>query len=125
MPCNEPRELFWLTFHSPKTLQLSRTGKYPRKSVPHEPRMDASKVLVHPLNTESAMKKIEEHNTLVFIVNVKANKRQIAAALKKQYDVSCVKINTLIRPDGSKKAFARLTADVDALDIAATKLAIV
>lgn len=29
------------------------------------------------------------------------------------------------RPDGTKKAFARLTADVDALDIAATKLAIV
>ena len=29
------------------------------------------------------------------------------------------------RPDGSKKAFARLTSDVDALDIAATKLAIV
>lgn len=113
------------SFHRPKTLELSRAGKYPRKSVPHEPRMDASKVLIHPLNTESAMKKIEENNTLVFIVNVKANKRQIAAALKKQYDVSCIKINTLIRPDGSKKAFARLTADVDALDIAATKLAIV
>lgn len=31
----------------------------------------------------------------------------------------------LTRPDGTKKAFARLTADVDALDIAATKLAIV
>lgn len=29
------------------------------------------------------------------------------------------------RPDGTKKAFARLTTDVDALDIAATKLAIV
>ena len=29
------------------------------------------------------------------------------------------------RPDGSKKAFAKLTSDVDALDIAATKLAIV
>ncbi|OAL51080.1 60S ribosomal protein-like protein L23a [Pyrenochaeta sp. DS3sAY3a] len=113
------------SFHRPKTLELSRAGKYPRKSVPHEPRMDASKVLIHPLNTESAMKKIEENNTLVFIVNVKANKRQIAAALKKQYDVNCVKINTLIRPDGTKKAFARLTTDVDALDIAATKLAIV
>jgi len=71
------------------------------------------------------MKKIEENNTLVFIVDVKANKRQIKAALKKQYDVDTVKINTLIRPDGTKKAFARLTADVDALDIAATKLAIV
>lgn len=33
--------------------------------------------------------------------------------------------NKYNRPDGSKKAFARLTADVDALDIAATKLAIV
>lgn len=29
------------------------------------------------------------------------------------------------RPDGKKKAFLRLTPDVDALDIAATKLAIV
>ena len=29
------------------------------------------------------------------------------------------------RPDGSKKAYARLTPDVDALDIAATKLNIV
>lgn len=90
------------------------------------------------------MKKIEENNTLVFIVDVKANKRQIKAALKKLYDVDTVKINTLIRyalfpslqylndtvliccrPDGSKKAYARLTPDVDALDIAATKLAIV
>ncbi|MCJ1406494.1 60S ribosomal protein L25 [Ptychographa xylographoides] len=113
------------TFHRPKTLQLSRAPKYPRKSVPHEPRLDHHKVIVHPLNTESAMKKIEENNTLVFICDVKANKRQIKEALKKLYDVDCVKINTLIRPDGSKKAFARLTADVDALDIAATKLSIV
>lgn len=41
------------------------------------------------------------------------------------YDVDTVKVNTLIRPDGSKKAYARLTTDVDALDIAATKLNIV
>jgi len=43
------------------------------------------------------MKKIEENNTLVFIVDVKANKRQIKMALKKLYDVDCVKVNTLIR----------------------------
>merc|ERR1712115_699119 len=111
------------SFHLPKTLTLSRSPKYPRKSVPHEPRFDASKVIIHPLNTESAMKKIEENNTLVFIVDTKANKRQIKDALKKLYDVETVTLNTLIRPDGSKKAFARLTPDVDALDIAATKLA--
>jgi len=113
------------TFHQPKTVQVSRSPKYPRKSIPHEPRLDAHKVVIHPLNTESAMKKIEENNTLVFIVDVKANKAQIKAALKQLYDIDTVKINTLITPDGRKKCFARLTPDVDALDIAATKLAIV
>lgn len=85
------------TFHRPKTLRLSRAPKYPRKSVPHEPRLDQGKTILHPLNTESAMKKIEENNTLVFIVDTKANKRQIKEALKKLYDVEVVKLNTLIR----------------------------
>lgn len=43
------------------------------------------------------MKKIEENNTLVFVVDVKANKAQIKSALKKLYDIDTVKINTLIR----------------------------
>lgn len=85
------------TFHRPKTLQLSRAPKYPRRSIPHQPRLDASKVIIHPLNTESAMKKIEENNTLVFIVDVKANKRQIKESLKTLYDIETIKINTLIR----------------------------
>jgi len=59
--------------------------------------MDAYRTLVHPLNTESAMKKIEENNTLVFVVDLKANKRQIKDAVKKLYDVDAAKINTLIR----------------------------
>jgi len=54
-------------------------------------------VIIHPLNTESAMKKIEENNTLVFIVDIKANKRQIKEALKKLYDIDTIKINTLVR----------------------------
>lgn len=85
------------SFHRPKSLQLLRAPKYPRKSVPHEPRMDEHRVIIHPMNTESAMKKIEENNTLVFIVDVKANKAQIKQALKKLYDIDTVKINTLIR----------------------------
>ncbi|KAL1925644.1 60S ribosomal protein uL23 [Calcarisporiella thermophila] len=106
------------TFHRPKTLRLPREPKYPRKSFPHAPRLDQYKLVRFPLNTETAMKKIEEHNTLVFIVDVRANKRQIKDAVKKLYDVDAQKINTLIRPDGTKKAFVRLTADVDALDVA-------
>jgi len=80
--------------------------------------MDPYRVIVNPLNTETAMKKIEENNTLVFIVDLKSNKRQIKQAVKTLYDVQAAKINTLIRPDGSKKAYVRLTSEVDALDIA-------
>lgn len=43
------------------------------------------------------MKQIEEHNTLVFIVDIQSNKRQIKDAVKKLYDVQAAKINTLIR----------------------------
>ena len=75
----------------------SSAPKYPRKSVFHAPRMDAYRTIVNPLNTESAMKKIEDNNTLVFLVDIKANKRQIKEAVKKLYEVKAVKINTLIR----------------------------
>lgn len=86
-----------VSFHRPKTLRLPRNPKYPRKSIPHAPRMDQFRTIVSPLNTESAMKKIEEHNTLVFITDIRANKRQIKDAVKKLYDVQAAKVNTLIR----------------------------
>jgi large subunit ribosomal protein L23Ae len=70
---------------------------YPRKLIPNNPHLDEFKVIIHPLNTESAMKKIEENNTLVFICDIRATKAQIKEALKKLYDIDTVKINTLIR----------------------------
>uniref|UniRef100_A0A8C0S708 60S ribosomal protein L23a n=1 Tax=Canis lupus familiaris TaxID=9615 RepID=A0A8C0S708_CANLF len=63
-------------------------------------------------------KKIEDNNTLVFIVDVKANKHQIKQAMKKLYDFDVAKLNTLIRPDGGKEAYVRLAPDYDALDVA-------
>ena len=60
-------------------------------------RMDAYNIIKHPLTTESAMKKIEDNNTLVFICNIKANKHQVKAAVKKLYDINVSKVNTLIR----------------------------
>ena len=105
-------------FYRPKTLQLEKKPKYNRKSVPTTNKMDKYRIIKFPLTTESAMKKIEDNNTLVFIVDVKANKRQIKDAVKSMYDIQCQKVNTLIRPDGLKKAYVRLTQDYDALDVA-------
>merc|ERR1719189_2963025 len=56
-------------FYRPKTLQLPRNPKYPRKSTPKR-------------------KKIEDNNTLVFICDIKSNKHQIKAAVKKLYDIN-------------------------------------
>ena len=78
----------------------------------------SAQVIKFPLTTESAMKKIEDNNTLVFIVDIRAGKKNIKDAVKKMYDVETKKINTLIRPDGLKKAYVRLTSDYDALDVA-------
>merc|ERR1711959_822878 len=106
------------TFHKPKTLIKARDPKYPRRSIPRTNKLDQYCILKYPLTTESAMKKIEDNNTLVFVVDTRANKRQIRAAVKRMYDIEVKKINTLIRPDGNKKAYVRLTTDYDALDVA-------
>ena len=60
-------------------------------------RLDKYKVIRFPLTTESAMKKIEDNNTLVFIVDKKANKPQIKLAVKQLYDIDVSKVNTLNR----------------------------
>ena len=59
--------------------------------------LDQFKIVNYPLTTESAMKKIEDNNTLVFIVDKRANKPQIKIAVKKLYDIQVSKVNTLIR----------------------------
>jgi large subunit ribosomal protein L23Ae len=105
-------------FRRPKTLELRRAPKYVRKAVPSTNKLDHFAIIKNPMNTESAMKKVEDDNTLVFLVDVRANKYQIRDAVKKMYGIDCVKINTLIRPDGLKKAFVRLPSDNDATEIA-------
>ncbi|KAJ1985055.1 60S ribosomal protein L23A [Dimargaris verticillata] len=105
-------------FRRPHTLRLARAPKYPRKSLPNDARLDKYKVIMSPLTTEPAMKKIEENNTLVFLVDMRANKHTIRNTVKGLYDVDAAKVHTVIRPDGKKKAYVRLTPDVDALDIA-------
>jgi large subunit ribosomal protein L23Ae len=57
-----------ITFHRPKTLSKERNPKYPRISATPRNKLDHYQILKFPLTTESAMKKISDNNTLVFIV---------------------------------------------------------
>ncbi len=112
-------------FYRPNTLKLHRKPVAPY--VTNQLPVDLQKydIIKVPLTTESALKKIEENNTLVFLVDIRANKRQIKDAVKRLYDIKAEKVNTLIRPDGQKKAYVKLTKDYDALDVATTKLQII
>lgn len=60
-------------------------------------RLDQFKIVKFPLTTESAMKKIEDNNTLVFIVDKRSNKHMIKTAVKKLYEIDVQRVNTLIR----------------------------
>merc|ERR1711944_114952 len=105
-------------FLRPKTLKLARNPKVPRKSVNSRPAFDKFNIVRYPLTTESAMKKIEDNNTLVFIVDPKCNKFQIKKAIKELYEVDIARVNTLIRPTGDKKSYVKLAPDYGALDVA-------
>merc|ERR1711934_85265 len=80
------------SFKRPKTLELPRKPKYPRRSTLRSRGLDKHSIIVNPLTTEAAVKEL--------------------------YDVKVVKVNTLIRPDGRKKAFVRLSPDHDAVEVA-------
>lgn len=55
--------------HTPSTfLQLWKQPRYPWKSTPRRNKLDPYAIIKLPLTTESAMKKTEDNNTLVFSV---------------------------------------------------------
>eukprot|EP00760_Papus_ankaliazontas_P002613 PhM_4_TR11184/c0_g1_i1/m.13777/K02893/RP-L23Ae, RPL23A; large subunit ribosomal protein L23Ae len=107
-----------VTFRRPHTLRTVRKPQPTRRSNAARQRLDTFRVIRFPLTSEKAMKKIEDDNTLVFIVDLLANKVQIKDAVKKAYNIRAVKVNTLIRADGQKKAMVKLSKEDDALDVA-------
>lgn len=67
----------------------------------------------------------EAYNVLTFLVDPRANKFQIKQAIKDMYDIKVERINTLIRPDGQKKAYCKLSKDQSALTLASEKIGLV
>ncbi|GFP78877.1 60S ribosomal protein l23a [Phtheirospermum japonicum] len=59
-----------------------------------------------------------ESNTLVFVVDKRADKTIIKDTFEKMFKIRAKKVNTLMTPDGKKKAFVMLARDLNALDVA-------
>ena len=80
--------------------------------------MQLHKVIKYPLMTERSVNMIENENKLVFIVDRRANKKDIVDAVKELYEVETESINTSITRKGEKKAFIKLKESYNASDIA-------
>ena len=76
------------------------------------------RVIIQPLSSEKNMARMEKENTIAFLVSPYANKVQIRHAFTKLYQAKVRSVNTLIRPDGQKKAFVRLAPGTEALKVA-------
>ena len=81
--------------------------------------MSLSDIIIRPVTTEKAIMLIEKQNVLTFIVRRDATKPQIKQAIEKLFGVKVVKVNTLITPQGEKKAYVKLAPEYKASEIAA------
>jgi large subunit ribosomal protein L23 len=80
--------------------------------------MDPYDIILFPLMTEAASLMVEKENKLVFVVNLKANKRDVRRAVEELYEVKVEAVNLLVTPRGEKKAFVKLHPDFKAADVA-------
>jgi large subunit ribosomal protein L23 len=75
-------------------------------------------VIRYPLISEDAVTLIEKENKITFIVNLKAGKNDVARAVKELYEADVESVNTLITPDGRKKAYVKFKPEFKAADLA-------
>jgi len=75
-------------------------------------------VIIRVHHTEKTTMLLERNNTLTFIVRRDATKSEIKRAVEELYDVKVEKVNTMITPEGYKKAYVKLTPEYKAEELA-------
>ncbi len=78
---------------------------------------DPYDVIKYPLSTEKAVRLMESENKLLFVVNRKANKKDIKNAIEKLFKVKVLDVNTLIDGQGKKRAYIKLAVENSAIDV--------
>lgn len=63
------------------------------------------KIIKKPLITEKGTFQTEQNNSYNFLVDMKANKKEIRAAVESLFDVSVLSVNTMVRK-GKRKGMA-------------------
>merc|ERR1712039_214533 len=114
-------------FFRPKTRSVARTPKLMRsirKVVGQEGSNSPYKVILYPITSDKNVVRMENENTLTFVVALNANKALIKKTFESLLNVKVRSVNTMVRPDGNKKAYIRLAQNHDSLKVA-SKIGIV
>jgi large subunit ribosomal protein L23 len=77
---------------------------------------DPYNVVYHPHVTEKTMNLMTDQNKLEFIVDRRANKKDIKLAIEKLFEVKVDNVNTFINREG-KHAIVKLTKEFSAEDL--------
>ncbi len=72
---------------------------------------------IYPLSTEKSINLITKSNTLVFIVEDTATKKDIKEYIEKEFNVKVEKVNVANTFKG-KKAYVKLSKEYSAMDLA-------
>jgi len=79
---------------------------------------DPNEIIIRPVVTEASLEAVDQENKLIFYVARNANKNTIKWAVESLYEVVVEKVNTLIMPNGMKKALVRLAPEYSAAEVA-------
>ncbi len=75
-------------------------------------------MLKYPIATEKAVGLISRENTLVYVVDPRATKKEIKEEFQKMFNVKVSSVNTVNMPSNTRKAFIKLSKDSKASDVA-------
>jgi len=80
--------------------------------------MDPYTIIKNPLATEKSIRLMESENKLIFVVNKKADRQEIKQAVEQLFKAKVDSVNTMITPQGEKRAYVKFNAATPAMDIA-------
>jgi large subunit ribosomal protein L23 len=78
---------------------------------------DARRIIIKPYMTEKTFNLIEDESKIVFIVDLRASKKHIKAAIKTLYEIESEEVNT-IRSIRGKKAIVKFASAEKARELA-------
>lgn len=75
-------------------------------------------ILKYPLATEKSVGLVDKNNTIIYVVDYNANKKQITQEFEKMFNVKVESVKTTNLPTNAKKAFIKLAKGYKASEVA-------